>query len=155
MDIDRTPEEDVIRLGNYKPEEYSVITTGDANIMRSIELPAIRGAICYSQEAPLYPPVLAAHAAGDIECAKELVAYIGKGRAVTGGVNGELAVVPPGSPTAVSVPSVQAEPRFVLAIDSYGVLIVSAGGLRCTPLRRKRLLPATWAKGTSAHAAFL
>ena len=99
----------MIRLGNYKPEEYSVITTGDANIMRSIELPAIRGAICYSQEAPLYPPVLAAHASGDTERAKELVAYIGKGRAVTGGVNGELAVVPPASPSAVSVPPVLAE----------------------------------------------
>ena len=99
----------MIRLGNYKPEEYSVITTGDANIMRSIELPAIRGAICYSQEAPLYPPVLAAHASGDIERAKDLVAYIGKGRAVTGRVNGELAVVPPASPTAVSVPPVQAK----------------------------------------------
>jgi hypothetical protein len=104
MDANRTPVEDVIRLGNYKPEKYAVITTGDANIMRSLELPAIRGAICYSQEAPLYKPLLAAYAAGDIERTKELAAYIGEGRAVVGRVNGELAVVPPRSPTAVRVP---------------------------------------------------
>lgn len=102
--FNRTPVEDVIRLGNYKPDKYSVITTGDANIMRSLELPAIRGAICYSQEAPLYHPLLATYAAGDTEHAKELAAHIGKGRAVTSGLNGELAVVPPASPTAVSVP---------------------------------------------------
>ena len=105
VDANRTPVEDVIRLGKYKPEKYAVITTGDGNIMRSLELPAIRGAICYSQEAPLYKPLLAAYAAGDIERAKELAAYIGKSRAVTGRVNSELAVVPPGSPTAVRVPT--------------------------------------------------
>ena len=95
--------EDVIRLGKYKPEEYSVITTGDANIMRSLELPAIRGAICYSQEAPLYKPLLAAYAGGDSKRAEELAAYIGKGRAITGGLNSELGATPPASPTAVSI----------------------------------------------------
>jgi hypothetical protein len=97
----RTPEEEVIRLGNYLPEEYGVITTGDANIIKSIELPAIRGAICYSQEAPLYVPLLEAHAAGDTERAAELAAYIGKSRAVTGAFNTEVGAVPPVSPTAV------------------------------------------------------
>ena len=95
--------EDVIRLGKYKPEAYSVITTGDANIMRSLELPAIRGAICYSQEAPLYKPLLAAYAGGDTKRAEELAAYIGKGRAMTGGLNSELGATPPASPTAVSI----------------------------------------------------
>ena len=63
-----------------RPDEYAVITTGNTNVIRSIELPAIRGAILYCHEPPLYFPVLAAHAAGDMALAAELEAYIGKVR---------------------------------------------------------------------------
>ena len=61
-----TPVEEVIRLGTeLDPAKYGVITTGNTNLLSSIELPAIRGAIVYCHEVPLYTPVFEAMEAGD------------------------------------------------------------------------------------------
>ena len=77
----------VERLGAYRPDTHAVITTGNTNLVRSIEMPAIRGAILYCHEPPLYFPVLEAHAAGDRERALELEEYIGQSRGIGGAIN--------------------------------------------------------------------
>ena len=62
--------------GAYKPEEDAVITTGHLNLLRSCRLPAVRGAIVTSFEAPIFHPVLDAYYAGDMETAQLLEACV-------------------------------------------------------------------------------
>jgi N-acetylneuraminate lyase len=95
------PVEDIERYGAYRPEEYAVITTGHLNLVRSMRLPAVRGAIVVSYEPPIYKPVLDAYYGGRTEEADALEAYINNSRQVVADLNAQLGAGPGSSATAV------------------------------------------------------